>query len=93
MVSIIHCYSILVASGNGQRCNDLGDVLRKTLYEIDPETNKFKLAIWKYGKQSEPEAHMRISKSVGRAIEPLFKDISDHFFSIDNPVKKERASD
>ncbi len=88
MMSIIKCFSILVASGNGQRCNDLRDSLRKNLYEIDSETGKFKVAIWKYGKKSEPEAYTRISKDIAVAIGHLFKDVDDHFFSIDNRAGK-----
>ena len=87
-MSITKCFSVLVASGNGQRCNDLRDSLREHLYEVDPKTGKFRVAIWKYGKKSEPEAYVRISKDVALVIGPLFNDISDHFFSIDNPVQK-----
>lgn len=87
-MSITKCFSILVASGNGQRCNELRDSLRANLYEIDPETNKFRIAIWKYGKDSDPEAYLRISKGVAGVVGPLLKDIDDHFFSIDNPTQK-----
>lgn len=88
MMSITKCFSILVASGNGQRCNDLRNILRENLYEIDPETNKFKIAIWKYGKESEPEAYVRISKDIAAVVGPLFVDIDDRFSSIDNPIQK-----
>ena len=92
MMSITKCFSILVASGNGQRCNDLRDVLRDVLYEVDSDTNKFKISIWKYGKSSEPEAYARISKEVARVVGPLFRDIDDHFFSIDNPIRHQKRS-
>ena len=55
---------------------------------FDKETNKVKIAIWKFGKTSEPEAYKRISKQVAVKISPLFRDVDDHFFSIDNPVQK-----
>lgn len=92
MMSIIKCYSVLVASGKGSRCNDLRKVLRDNLYTIDKSTNKFKIAIWKYSKNSEPDAHARIAKGVAIAIEPLFADIEEHFFSIDNPKATTEAS-
>lgn len=92
MTSIIHCFSVLVASGNGQRCNDLKKLLRKKLYEVDPETNKFKIAIWKFGRKSEPEAYKRISKNIAAAVEPLFADVSDHFISVDNPARESANS-
>ena len=88
MTSIVHCFSVLVASGNGQRCNDLKKLLREKLYEIDSETKKFKVAIWKFGRKSEPEAYKRISLGVAIAVEPLFVDVSDHFISVDNPVRE-----
>jgi len=92
MMSIIKCYSVLVASGQGQRCNELRSVLRKNLWEIDSATDKFKIAIWKYGKKSEPEAHLRIANGVAVAINCLFNDIDDRFFSIDNPNKKHKQT-
>lgn len=91
MTSIVHCFSVLVASGNGQRCNDLKEVLRENLYEIDPLTAKYKVAVWKFGRQSEPEAYRRISKEVAVAVQHLFMDVDDHFVSVDNPARK-RAS-
>lgn len=84
MMSITKCFSILVASGNGQRCNELRNSLRANLYEVDKETKKFRIAIWKYGKQSEPEAYLRISKDIATIIGPLFNDIDDYFFSVDS---------
>ena len=91
MKSIVHCFSVLVASGNGQRCNDLKEVLRDNLYEIDAKTDKHKVAIWKFGRHSSPEAYKRISIEVAVAVEHLFKDVDDHFISVDNPVR-ERTS-
>ena len=91
MKVIAHCFSVLVASGHGQRCNDLKGLLREKLYEVDPETERYKLALWKYGKCSEPDAYKRISKEVAIAVQHLFKDVDDRFVSVDNPVRK-RAS-
>lgn len=88
MMPIIKCFSILVASGNGQRCNDLRETLREELYKLDSETEKFKIAIWKYGDKSEPEAYLRISKEIRVAISPLFKDIDSHFFYDNVPQKR-----
>jgi len=91
MISIVHCFSVLVASGNGQRCNDLKELLRENLYEVDSKTAKYKVAIWKFGRKSEPEAYKRISMDVAIAVQHLFKDVDDHFVSVDNPARK-RAS-
>ena len=91
MKSIVHCFSVLVASGNGQRCNDLKEVLRANLYKVDAQTDTHKVAIWKFGRRSNPEAYKRISMEVAVAVEHLFRDVDDHFISVDNPVR-ERAS-
>lgn len=91
MMSITKCFSVMVASGNGQRCNEFREALRANLYEIDPETNKYRIAIWKYGKQTEPEAYLRISRDVAAIVGPLLRDIDDHYFSVDHPGQK-RAS-
>ena len=91
MKSIVHCFSVLVASGNGQRCDDLKRVLRDNLYEVDSVTDKHKVTIWKFGRRSDPEAYKRISIEIAVAVEYLFKDIDDYFISVDKPTR-ERTS-
>ena len=93
MKSIVHCFSVLVASGNGHRCNDLKKILRQELHKVDPETNQYKLGIWKYGSKTTPKAYKRISLDVARALEHLFVDVSDHFISVDNPARERFSND
>ena len=88
MLDITKCFSILIASGNGDRCNSLKSALHNELYTTDPLTNKFKVVIMKHGKHSMPEDHKRIAKSVSGIVSPFFKDIPDFFFSIDLPKER-----
>ena len=80
MLQIHNCFSILVASGHGHRCTELGRKVREHLLEVDRPTGKVRLLIWKFCKRSEPEAHKRIAVEVAALIGPLFCDISDAYF-------------
>jgi len=86
MMTIVKCFSVLVASGNGQRCNELRKAVRESLLEVDEETDKFKVTIIKYGRQSMPKAHERVATDLARDIGHLFTDISDHYYSVDSGV-------
>jgi hypothetical protein len=88
VISVGKCFSVLVASGNGQRCNDLRTELRNTLYEVDEQTDKYNLVIWKFGNKSNPKAFERVSKKVAKAISPFFSDIDDMYFSVDYKRKE-----
>lgn len=88
MLDITKCFSILVASGNGSRCNELKSALRKELYLNDPETNKFKVVIMKHGKYSMPDAHKRVARDIDETVSPFFKDIDNFFFSSDLPKER-----
>lgn len=91
MLDITKCFSILVSSGHGDRCNILKSALRKELYSVDEVTGKHKIVIMKHGKYSMPKDYKRISKKVVLHMTPLFSDIDDYFFSIDLP-KERRTS-
>lgn len=79
-MKIVKWFSVLVASGNGQRCHDLKERLNDELFQIDKETGKYKLFIWKFGNETDSS---RVAKSLGSRINPLFKDIPSRYFSID----------
>jgi hypothetical protein len=88
MLDITKCYSILIASGNGGRCNDLRDLLRKELFTIDESTGKHKVVIMKHGRRSMPDDYNRVSKQIATVMSPLFMDVEDHYFSVDLPQKR-----
>lgn len=89
-MSVIRCFSVLVASGNGARCGKLRDSIRNELLISEPTTGQLKVTLHKFGKVSNPELHFQISKDIARKISPIFADIDKHFFCQDN-VQKEKS--
>lgn len=72
-MSITKYFSILVASGNGQRCNELREIIRNEFYHADLRHNQ----------NDEKGKKKKISRHLAKQITPLFKDVSDYYFSID----------
>ena len=86
MLSVIKCMTILVASGNGIRCNDLKEVLRNHLLTRDEETGEMKVLVHKFGRYDFKEDHERICREVGSIIFPIMKGINKHFYCSDLPA-------
>lgn len=84
-ISVVKFFSLLVASGHGDRCNEMCSKLQYLL-DVDAETGMRKVYLHKYGKKSYPEAFTRISKEVGKIMQPLTAGIPDIFFTSDIPV-------
>ncbi len=72
-MKIVKWFSVLVASGNGSRCNDLKKHLRDELLQTDKVTGKWKADLWELGAGDKD--FDRISRSVGVKVNPLFKDV------------------
>ena len=79
MTSIIKSFSILVASGNGSRCNQLKNCLQDCLLIMDEDLDGYKINILK----SDLDDKHRIAEEVYLNISPLFADIDDYYSSID----------
>jgi hypothetical protein len=92
MTSIIKCFSILIASGNGDRCQELRNRLKERLHSYDKDTQQYKVYLIKFGQKEMPEDHKRVSKEVFSDIRSLFKDVDDHFFAIDRRPKSKQLS-
>lgn len=88
MLDITKFFSVLIASGNGARCNDLRALLRQELWQLDPVTGKYRVIISKHGKYSRPEDHRRLGKYIAKKITPLFSDVNDYYFSVDLPKER-----
>ncbi len=80
-MKIVKWFSVLVASGNGHRCNELKRFLADELLQVDEVTGEDKLTLWERGAGDAD--FDRISRSVGAKVNPLFRDVPKHFFSID----------
>lgn len=81
-MTLVEVMSLLVASGNGNRCNKYRENLREVLLCVDSSTGQFKVSIHKFGKEEYPDLYKKISREVARVTNPLVKDIDSRFFNI-----------
>lgn len=89
-LNMMGVFSMLVASGNGDKCNELKTKLHTSILAIDPETGISKTRIHKYEAKSMPEDYLRISKEIGRIISPLMESVPDHIYGAEGSVGKKR---
>jgi len=75
-MTIVELYSILIASGNGNRCSELRNTLRSQLILSEAETGRSKLEIFKYLKKKHPTEHKTIARELRLAVLPLFKGVN-----------------
>ncbi|HVI41859.1 MAG TPA: hypothetical protein VM577_14510 [Anaerovoracaceae bacterium] len=88
MITIAKCFSILVASGNGNRCDRLRSTIRDQLLNIDPGSGQLKVTVHKYGKRDN-KAYLKICQEVAESIQPMFLDIDQKFFCQDNKAQSD----
>lgn len=87
MMTVVKCFTVLVASGNGEKCIELRNALRDQLL-VNDETGESKLNIHKFGKLNNP-AYKRVCAEVAKRISPFFTDVNKYFFcSEDKAVVK-----
>lgn len=86
--TISKCFSILVASGHGQRCPQLREKMHQTLLQPDLESGKLKVLIHKFEKKTMPETYRSIALELQHNIEHLYIDIEDKFFITATKDKK-----
>lgn len=92
-LSLIKCFSILVVSGNGARCNEMRQKLHDTLFQVDAETGMSKLFLHKWGREEHKDHFFRVGREVYRAITPLLSDVKPIFFGQDResqPAARQR---
>lgn len=75
-ISLIECFSALVASGNGSYCNKLKTMLHESLWQQDGKTDKLKLLILKYHRESMPEDFERLSKELAEELSEFLSEIN-----------------
>ncbi len=75
-MTIVELYSILIASGNSNRCSQLRNTLRSQLFLSEGKTGLPKIEIFKYLKKKHPEEFKVIAKELRTAIIPIFKDVN-----------------
>lgn len=88
-LSIIKSFSILVASGNGEKCNTMRAALRSCLITQDEKTGKSKIDLHKNCKKDSKykDDCLRISKEVGLVVQEILVGIPSYFYCGDKVRK------
>jgi len=81
--TLAQCFSALIASGNGQRCNDFKNQIHQHFLEVEPETGEQKSLLFKYGYDKYPEVHKRLRQEMGGIISSLVEEMDLSFFGND----------
>ncbi len=87
-LSLVKCFSLLVASGNSEKCNDLHDKVRNSLLMKEENTGLSKAFLFKYGLKSHREAHIQTGKEVAALAFPMIHGIPEIFFGPDRNGKR-----
>lgn len=88
MITLPKCYSALVASGNGIKCNELKNKVNSVLLQREHTTGQLKVILFKFGKEKYPYIVKQISKELKLTIENVVKDVDDLYFG--NDLKKDK---
>ena len=88
MLTVIKCFTILVASGNGNKCCELRSRIRDQLSTIDRETGWTKVMIHKFGQETYPGAYKRVCEEVAKSIRPIISNIDERYICSDNGKKQ-----
>ena len=83
MPTLTQCFSALVASGNGQKCNEFRSIIRDRFLVIEENTGKHKSFIFKFGYEQHPTIHKKLRMEVGKMISSIYDDIDPVFFGPD----------
>lgn len=83
MVTLPQCFSALIASGFGQRCNELKQMLHLELLSIDDSTGKTLAEIYKYGKEQYPDIHKQLRQNVAEIVRSQIYDVDVFYFGED----------
>lgn len=87
-LSIVKSFSIMVASGQGQRCNNLRSALRSCLIVNDEITGLSKIFLHKNCKKDPKykDDCFRVSKEVGRVVQDNLAGIPAYFYGPDKQI-------
>lgn len=84
-LSIVKSFSIMVASGNGDRCNTMRAALRNCLVTPDEETGLSKIFLHKNCKKDpkyKDDCH-RVALEVGQVVQEVLTGIPAYFYGAD----------
>ena len=91
MLTIPKCYSALVASGNGAKCNELKTKINSILLQREYNTGELKVLLFKFGKEKHPEIVRKIAKELKTCITEVVSNVDDVYFG--NDLRKEKKSE
>lgn len=79
MLTVSKCFSTLIASGHGKRCNELRGILGNILLSKD-EDGISKITIFKSSSEKDKVKASKISSEIAKSINYLYDDIADFYF-------------
>lgn len=87
-LSIVKSFGILVASGNGQKCNTLKATLNSNLMGIDESTGMSKVFLHKNCRKDPKykDDAFKVAQEAGRIIHEALMDVHPHFYVYDKEV-------
>ena len=93
-LTLSKCFSALVASGNGNKCNGLKFDLQETLLTKNESEGQYNSYIFKFGSDSNPKLQNDLNTVVGTIVDPYLHDVDPLFFDdfIDDEVEKEKEA-
>jgi hypothetical protein len=83
MPTVTQCFSALIVSGNGQRCNKVKESMHTHLLESDSDTGEIQSILYKYHQNDCPEQYVKIKRKVANIINPFLKDVDIFYFGND----------
>ena len=83
MPNLVQCFSALVASGNGQRCNSIKEKMQSAFSDTDQTTKLHKSLLYKFGKEDHPEQHKKLRMEVASILNPMFEGVDAFYFGDD----------
>ena len=88
MLTIPKCYSALVASGNGAKCNELKKKINSVLMNKENNTGLLKVTIFKYYKEEFPDIAKLISHELKQTIDEVVCNVDNIYFGNDLNKRK-----
>lgn len=83
MPTVPQCFSALIVSGNGQRCNLLKEELHTTIAGNDPVSGLPRAVLYKFHKQEFPKQHKELRQIVAGVMNPFFNGVDPFYFGSD----------
>lgn len=86
-LSVVKLLSILIVSGNAQKCNSVVSEIREWGFSTDPETQKTKSFLIKYGKDQYRKDFFRMGRELYNCLTPALEGVDRHFFGSDDSAR------